>query len=397
MPDNVAASTITETTPAAKPEVKGTGKFMSAGKPEVFKGAPQATPGDDDVNKNIPEIGADGKPVTTTAKATNGAGANEKEKPPTFTDEQLKAYFETQGIKFEGIDKIKEKLNYEPPKVETPEEKTAAALAKEKKEVDIFVKGGGTIEQLVAIKQVANADLKELSRNTLRKELKDAKFTDKQVDDIIKERYYQLDEDELEQFADETEKEFLLRKKEYGSNKLDNRSQHTQKQAKEILAGLTAAADLEDTEATDEKALSSKIDEQFKTLPRKMTLELGEVNKIKLSPIDYDVAESDLKEVQDMLKDPTKRNNFFYNKDGGLNLTNIATVLTRNKMLESAVKKSYHEGVDRTVTEFQKTFPALTGYQLGVGGSSATKKPGTPGKMVGFGKPEIMNRNRQHN
>ena len=375
----------TEAPAIAESKPAEAGKIVSAGKPELIRGGFQPTP----PASNIQEESKDG--ATATSDAKEGAAILEGTAPaPTveLTDEQLAAYFKSKGIEYEGIDKLKEKIH--PPKELSKEELAKQQQAKEKRLVDMFVAGGGTVEQYVAIKNVAEADLSELSRSSLKKELKDAGFSDEQSEQIIKDRYYQdISDEDLEQYEEETDKEFAKRKKEYGAKKLATRSEHTKKQAQGILAELNQAAESEDLQAEEERTLLSKIDETFKTLPRKLTFEIGKANNKDIAPIEYDVAETDLAEVQAMLKDPVQRQQFLYNSDGGLNLSNISNLLTRNKILESAIKASYLTGGARQVEIFEDTFPARTAHELGAGGSP---KPSNPqkGKVVSWSKPEVI-------
>lgn len=369
---NTAVATVAPL--AAEPaEIKTTGKFVSAGKPQPVRSV-TPTPGDN-------EIGPDGPTVKNSG---NGASA--------FTDADVAAYLETKGIKVESFEKLKEKLDLIPPVEISEEQKAKIAQDKEKKYVDLFLKGGGTAEQYVAIKKVGeykDDDLIALSIKDLKAEYKAAGFSDEQAEEMLLNSYNQISDEDLDLEEDEDDKEYLKKKKEYGAKNLASRSLHTKAQAQKILADLTKAAESEDSDNAEEKAISSKIEEQFQKMPRKLTLEIGKVNNNVIPPIEYEVSESDLNEVKAMLQNTAERNNFLYTPEGSLNISNIATVLARNKMLESAVKKAYHEGGHRQTTEVRKIFPALTGSQLGVGGSTETNVKGQKGKLVSYGKPQV--------
>ena len=369
---------------------------------ETIVKEPKETPANDK-----PKIVSAGKPTIVNSQKTE-AVANETSTPkeevvedkketktdtsekqiPTsleLTEEQLAAFFESKGVKYEGLDKLKEKINYQPESQPTEEEKAKQALAKEKRLVDLFVAGGGTVEQYVAIKGIADADVSELSKANLRNELKSAGFTDEQADEYIKESFFQISDEELEQYEDETDKEFLKRKKEFASKKLEGYSSNTKTQAQKALADLNAAIESEDLQRSKEVAISAKIDEDFKALPRKLTFDIGEVHGKTVSPVTYEVSENDLAEVRDMLKDPAKRNNFLFNQDGELNLTNLTNVLTRNKYLESAIKAAYHEGGSRQTAYFETIFPKRSAQELGIGGSPSAHA-NQKGKVVSAGK-----------
>lgn len=343
-----------------------------------------AFPQDNPTNNNVEgKAGTDAgnnKDASEGANATLGANkggvVDDKSTPPapTFTNEQLKEYFKSVGIEFDSVDKLKEKLT--PPAPEpTDEQKAEKAKAQEKRRLDLFINGGGTAEQYVAIKNIAEGELSKLSFDTTKTELLKAGFTDDEANKIIKDRYFQYDDadltdDELEEEEEKREKAFKKRLKEYGANKLANRASHTKKQAETILQGLNEAIESEDLQAQNELSFSSNIDEQFKQLSRKDTYEIGEINGKPISPIESQVPESELATVHAMLKDPAQRQQFLYNEDGSLNTTNIVNVLAENVKLKAAMKTSYHEGATRTNAAWEKMFGTRTPQELGVGGNA---------------------------
>lgn len=345
---------------------------------------------DNGENKEV----AEGANATT---ANNGeVGANATTSPaPTFNDEDLKKYFKEQGIDYEGIENLKAKLTAPLTTTElTEEQKKEKELAKEKRIVDKFVSGGGTVDQYVALKNVANADVAELSRNTLKKELKDAGFNETEIDGIIKERYYQFGEEDLEQMDEETDKAFAKRKKEYGDKLLSQRSLPIKTQAAGILADIQSAIDSEDLWVQKEITISAKIDEDFKAMPRKMSIEIGEIGGKTVSPVDYDVSETDIAEVKAMLKDPAQRQQFLFNEDGSLTPQLIQTIV-KAKAFDSASKISFLTGQTKAITDFQKTFPATSMQELGVGGSPQKPKDSKPGQPVSYGKKQYVQPQRQ--
>jgi len=363
-------------------------KIAKLGKPERLPRVEESL-----IKDEIPESGIVDDKKVIDAKVEdkdNGSKPNEKTEKPQIDESLLKAYLESQGIKYEGLDKLKEKANYEPTVELTDAQKEEQSKAKEKRLLDLFVSGGGTAENYVAIKAIANSDLAELSNSALKKELKDSGFDEERIKDIIKNRYFQFADEEIEQEEDETEKEYKKRLKEYGANKLANRSLHTQKQAKEILDGLNKAIESEDLQKQNEAATSAKIVEHFKDMPRKLTFEIGKVDGKDITPVEYEVDETIVKEVESIFKNPKERNKILLNQDGSLNLTKIADVFTRNKYLESAIKAAYHEGGSRQVDEFRKTFGARNANEIGVGG--APNKQINTGKVAGFGKTQRVSR-----
>lgn len=374
----------------------GKAKVAGLGKPERV--AFNFKNNDDTASENKTEIKDKATaPIETKNDETKAAdiksaapNVNQQE----LSEEQIKSFLESKGIKYEGLDKLKEKVEYTPPVELTPEQIAQQQKAKEKRAIDLFVANGGTVDNYVAIKAIAESDLAELSNNALKKELKDAGFDEEKIKDIIKDRYFQYDEEEIEQDEDESDKEFKKRLKEYYSKKLENRSLHTKTQAQNILRELNSAIESEDLRKQNEVATSAKIDDYFKNVPRKLSFEIGEIDGKAISPVEYEVSESDIAEVKDRLKDPAKRNKHLLNKDGNLNLDYISDLELKNKYLESALKTAYHTGGSRQVEELRKVFPATSAQQLGIGGSPVTTN--SNGKVAGYGKVQKVGR-QQHN
>lgn len=346
-------------------------------------------------NGAAPAAGAETAP-------TNGAAAPAAAAPevklPEINDDQLKLLLESKGIKgFENFDSLKEtfeKASKPADVAPTEEEKKAAEAALEKRMLDKFIADGGTPEAYVAVKQIVAMDLKELSVAEIKKEMKEQKFSDEEIDIVLKERYYQLNPDELEQTADETDEEFQKRKDltakkvSYGSAKLEKRSTHTKQNAETILNNLREAIKAEDSKKVQESQILSKVDEISKQLPRKITFELGEVNNTKQDPVVYDVTEADIEAVAAEFKDSATRQKILLNEDKTLNLTNLIELKLRNKYLESAMKAAYIEGGNRRVAEFEKVFPG-SAKALGVGGSQQASTQGRKGVIASAGKPEV--------
>lgn len=345
----------------------------------------------DEDNNAVVDKAAEGKADDVNAGKD---GLDGKEAKPQFTDEQLKEYFKAQGIDYEGVDKLKEKLTPNKSTELTDEQKVEINKAKEKRVMDLFLSKGGTVEQYVALKGLSEANLADLSLAELKEDLKKKKFTEEEADEIIKARYFQTDDEEIEQYEDETKKDFEKRKKQVFAEQLTNRSTHTKAKAAEVLADLYGAIEFEDTQKKNEQTLSANIDEQFKNLSRKDTYEIGEINGKAITPIESEVPETELEAIREMLRTPAKRKQFLNNQDGSLNISKVADILAENAKLKAAIKVSYHEGSSRNNAHWEKTFGAKSGYELGVGGSN--QKPiGQKGQPASFGKTQKVQPQRQ--
>lgn len=352
--------------------------------------------GDQNNDATTNNEGADATPQADNGGAVENKNATTPPAPTLPTPDQLKEYFKSLNIEYEGDDKIKEKLaaTQNQPQL-TDEQVKAQEAAKEKRVLDKFISGGGTIDQFVALRQVAEADVKELSTNTLKKELKDAGFNDQEIDGIIKERYYQYGDEDLEQLEDETDKAFAKRKKEYGDKLLSNRSLPIKTQAANILKGIQDAINSEDLDAQNEEKISSKIEDDFKALPRKLKIEIGVIGKDTVPPVDYDVSEQDLAEVKAILKDPAQRQQLLLNPDGSWNITRITQALLKEKAFDSAAKISYLEAQTRNNAIWMEKFGARSPQEIGIGGIPKQNNGNQKNQPAGVGKVQRVQPQRQ--
>lgn len=372
--------------------------------PSKIKEAGPAERGDFSNQQNARQsMQQDAPPVITPTD--NGESGKDKQDPPPaevklpdLNDDQVKEFFKSKGIDgFDGnFEALKEKLA----KVDAPaspelteEQKKAAEVAMNTRMLNRYLETGGTAEQFVALQQIASMDLRELSVAEIKKELSE-KFTPEEIDIVLKERYYQINPDELEQTADESDedfnkrKEFLKKKVAAFAPKLETRGTHTKQKAESFLNNLRESIKAEDLAVEKEAKFSSKVDEISTKLPREITFELGEIGKIKQDPVVFKVTDADIAEVAGTLKDPAKRQQFLFNEDKTLNLTNLMNVMLRNKYLESALKATYIEGGNRQVAALEKVFPGAA-HALGVGGATVPNKQGRKGVFVSAGQPEV--------
>lgn len=391
---------------------------------EQTKAAP---PSDAPVEGKIVSAGKPAPVVFTIPSPTNDAAAGEtaeekearelaeKNKLPELSDDQLKELLKGKGIELDdkGFDGLKEKLKPAAP-APAPEdvaaEKAAAESAFENRMLNHFIANGGTAENFVALKQVAAADLKSLSASEIRREMKEAQdkdgkplFDDDAIALVIKERYYQINPEELEQGDNETTEEFEKRKSltekkiAFGANKFESKSSHIKKQAEDALNTLREVIKLDDSKKEEEVKHSKRVEDFFTKLQKKITLELGKAeNGNEIAPIEYVIPDEIVAEVKDVLTNPEKRNKFLYNEDNSLNLDNVASVMLRNKYLEALVKDAYLDGDDRgskrEVEKFEKIFPGRTAKDIGVGGVTGGNANARKGHIVSRGAPEPVRR-----
>jgi hypothetical protein len=390
MAEEQNSQTSQASAPATTPATQN--KIVSAGAPQLVRreSAPSVNPVNSNQSSTTQATQAAQQDTNTQQQAAAASAPVVTSAP---SDEQMKAYFESQGIEWKGVDDIKSKLNKKSePAPLTDEEKAAQERERENKMLQLYLKGGGKIEDFAGIKAVANQDLASLSQKEAMRELTAAGFTDEEAKSILKERYYIMTPEELSLIDDDAQRAAAKKRSDYFSKKLNERSADLQNKAKGILGDLDAALKSEEAQAQREATISSKVEDYASKVERKMTFDLGTVDGKAISPIEHSVNDTEIAAVIDTLKDPAKRNKFLYTDDGSLNVEAITNVMIKAQVLEGAVKAALLEGQTRSVKELQTVFPYNNAHAVGVGGASATGGGKTPGKIVSAGKPEVVRR-----
>lgn len=319
--------------------------------------------------------------LTAEKKAENiAAGLNEdgstKTELPKLTKEQIKELYEKE---FPTTAEL------------SPEQKKAQEDALDKKRLDWFVAHGGTVDAYAAMKLVKSGDLTELSEKEFEKEMKDNGFTEEEKVRMRQTRYFQLEEESIEDTEDEAEKAFLKKAKEYGTKKLNTKAQYKQNLAVGFFENIDKALASEQSELVEEKELADKVDSHFQTVPDKITLQLGKTtDNVDITPLDLPIPPEALTEVRELLRDTTQRNKILYTEDGSPNIAALSEILIRNKVLEAAANKSYLKAVSETNAKWEETFPVRDANALGIGallnGSGLGK---TKGKIASVGKAQM--------
>lgn len=366
-------------------ETKGTGKIISAGQPIPFKVfvptadsplPPEATAApiaDTDAGKQEAV-----KTETTVQAAATAAAIQTKEVTADLTDEQLKELYEQRFPQATTL---------------TDEQKVKQAQELEKRMLDLYVEHEwGDIAQFAELKRIAESDLTDLSKSELTKQLKEAGITDdEQIKAIQKERFYQIEQAEIDDMDDETEKALSQKKFDYGKKEFDGIGTNLKNEATNTLDNLKKALTAKDFYTQKESEFTSNVEEHFNKLERKTELQLGKVDDIELSPVAYEYPESVIAESKEALKDITKRKQLLFNTDGSLNIGNIANLLIKANAFDSAAKTSFLEGQTRQVEEFRKVFPIVDPKAIGVGGSSQSQPGKGTGRIVKAGQPQRFN------
>lgn len=335
-----------------------------------------------DVEKEVKKVESTTDPKPTP-EAEKSAEIGAENKTPELTDDQLKEILKGKGIAFDDFESLKKKVEYVPETPLTEEQKIEAEKKMEKQLLDLHIKRGGTIEQFTYFKSLITADPKNLGIQKVISDLTKEGFSEDQAKLIATKMHFQISDEELESVEDEEEKEFLKKQREYGLKRQENRGLFDKKTAESYFNNLKK--ELQDTEAESlrKEQHTTKAVDAIKNFQRKQALQLGEYDGNPLAPVEYEVPDTVLNKVLDIVKDPVKLEQHLYTKEGDLNLEFLIPHLINSISREEAAKIAYLTGGTKEVEKFEAKFgnkpPVLGGND---------KPDGQKGKLVTAGKPQ---------
>lgn len=257
-------------------DTKVPGKIVAAGIPTRLEvNIPREKAGEE--NNGSVDAGAMGEGDDATKAAAKieadklAAAEAAKNTPPVneLTDDQLKAYFEKQGIQFEGIDKLKEKLTapVTAPTL-TDEEKAKIETEKKNRIVNEHLSRGGKVEQFAIYESIIAADKPKLG---LQKEIEDLVamgIPQEEATELANERYFQLTDEQIEGIEDKDAKAKAIKQREIGLKKLENKGAYVQNTAKSYLDILSKDLAERDAEKIKMEQHTSKVEDAIKKYQR---------------------------------------------------------------------------------------------------------------------------------
>jgi hypothetical protein len=334
---------------------------------------------------------------TDTDLGKSKEGAEQQASPVELTLEHKKALFKELGFEYNSDDdlaKVKERLNPKAPVELTAEQKATKELELDKRMMDVFTGKGYTVDQYVALKNVANANVADMSKAESIEEFMKLGLTKENAEKHWKEANYQIEIDALEQYDEETDEDFakrkedLQKKKEAFSKKLNENLSPKQKEAREIYNTLKSVIAEQDLQAQQERDYAAKASNHIQSMPRKLNVELGKLNDIDLAPVQIDIDEAIITEAKELFTSADKRKQTFLNEDGTLNYSTLSEMYVKAKQFDKGIKTALLEGQTRQVKEFQKVFPAHSASSIGVG-STPNRNTTTGNKIVGRSAPKV--------
>ena len=318
-----------------------------------------------------------------------------KNELPELNDAQILALMKKQfGDDWDGdIEAAKGKLKKTIPEL-SAEEKAKAEALHEKRMLDLYVEEGGTAEQFYQLKQIKEADLTVFGVEELKIGLKKKGFDDGEIAEILTERYYQINPDELTQDENETSESFekrkaaVAKKAAYGKEKFESLGKATKAKAERFFNDLDEAIKAKDLQVKEDEAFTAEVEANSKKLPRKMTLELGKVDNVDLPLVHSDVPDDVIAKVTGIVKDKNQIKQLLFKQDGTLNSEKILDLLVKEEMLSKVARDSLFAGETKATEEFEKRFPYRNAHSVGVGGGASPSRNSGGKTVAGFGNPQ---------
>lgn len=330
--------------------------------------------------KDIADTDNVGKEVEPEGAQPDAEQEDGTEKSVKVTDDDILSFLKEKGINVESTDDVINRLKPQP----TKEESDAAERQQEVERIKAYVDNGGSVEEYNAIKEAATTKLSDLSLKIEKENLLRNGFSESEIESILSDEYFMSEFDdayfEENGYTDE-EKALFLKKQKYFKNKLSKSAEYIQQMAKDELDRLDQERNRINAEKVQRKNYSSKVDEYLKNFNRVEKLDIGKVNDKDVQPVEYQVSDSDLRTVGDILKNPDKVKQLFFNTDGTPKMEVVAGYLLAKQTESSKIKTAFFEGGSRQAEIIKNTFGASP-YDIGVGGSqqSTHKQPAALGK-----------------
>lgn len=378
---------VTTTTEEKQPEIASAGKVQ-----RMPLGAQNNVP--EEVQTVVKEIPEDKSEASVETKVEDVVVVDQKnetveKKLSELSDDELREFYEKK------FPKVQEK---------TAEVIEAEQRAYDKKIRDFYEERGGKNEDYVKLKEIAGLDSIELGKTRLIAELKEQGFDEEFIEETLKNKYaigVTLESLEQNEEDGESDEEFEKRKNKVsneiklGQKALEKRGEQIKKEAAGVSQSLIEAIDYKESEEKKEMDFTAKVDEVSKTLPRKITSELGKLNDKDLGSVSIDVSEDTIAEITTSLKDPVIRKQLLYNSDESLNVDKIATLLLKEKMFDQAARDGYFTGSTAQANLFDKTFPHRNPQSLGTGGSLVRDINAGKGVVASAGKAQRVQNGRR--
>lgn len=326
-----------------------------------------------------------GKVEVSTGNSSTESKAKETTSTET-TEDQVRLWLKSQGIEFETVDSLKEKVTAKPPTKElTPEEKAKVEKDKEHRVLSEFLaEKDATVEKFAALKQVIAADKKILGMEKEVTSLVAEGFTPEEARELAKERYFQFTDEEIEAIEDAAEKARSIKLRDAGSKKLERKGDYLQKGTKEYINILEQKIADRDADTALVEQHASNVEAAIKKYERKQTIEMGQVEDQKIDPIGFEVPEAAMTSAKEIIGDLPKLKKQLLTESGHVNLEFLLPHIIKSLAFDSVAKTGYLEGQDRSVKQFKAKFganiPTLGANQNGNNGK---------GKIVTAGKPTV--------
>lgn len=366
------SATTTETAPAATTPA-APAKITSASAPKAGQ-----FPGMKLLNTEPP---ADATPQAAAAASATAPPAAADATPPAGTpaeinEEQMMAFFKAKGIEgFSNIDELKSKLAPAAPPVElTDAQKAEAAAAKTKRLLDIHLRQPGqTIDTFAEMQRVANTDAAELGRLKVERDLAAAGFPVEQIPEMIKKMNLDVSPEELADMSDE-DKAQIQKERDFATKKMEKRGMFLQQTAKNYFQSLENVIADEDAENTLKTQHADIVSAAIPKFLAEVSIEMGKVNDVDVSPIPFKAPDSVAAELQDLVGDRDKLKKLLINNDGSINLGWLMPKIAAQLTIQHVAKTAYMQGEHNAAQKLKETFGEKP--MGGSSGAASVKKDG---------------------
>lgn len=355
---------------------------------------------DNNDSSNEAAIKTDPNTANATTKEPQPPANNDKE--PEINEEALKAYFEKQGIQFEGIDKLKEKLTAPAaPPVLTDDQRAEQQRQYEQRMLNEHLSRvtasnpkltpAQAAAHFAEYQQLLSTDKKVVALNKTVQDLVSEGHKPEAALKLANDMYFQKTDEEIDEITDEDERNEAIERKKVGDKKLEKKGEKLQKVVQDYFDSIKQSLVDQDAEKELTEKHAANVANAVAKYQRKQQLKLGQRNGVDLSPVDFDVPDEALTLAKEYIgTDPKQLHKKLFTESGEVNISELLPILVNHFAFEQAAKTGYYEGETRATSAFEAKFGTTPPSVGGNGKQQAPEK----GKIARAGKPVFVNTSR---
>lgn len=276
-----------------------------------------------------------GKAPTDNGEEAAATAAPTKEE---IDHDQVTNWLREKGILTEDatLDSLKPKIEKSEDEIKLEER------AKNKEVLDEYINNGGTVEDFVKIEKLTKYDEIELGFSAIKQQYKEAGYSEQKIEDLLKTRYFQLSDEDIEELDEDEQNEYKISRELY-AKEAQRLGAQIKNEATFTLNNLHESIKARKIETEIEKSILGELEIFAKNAPKhQLKAPENNTDAFKFEDLTLEYSKEEIDAVVSQLKEKNSREKIFYKQDNQAeNVTFIAELMLKANKTE----KAYQEGV----------------------------------------------------